>query len=92
MFDDQASQKAMFDRVALPLVEDILFGKNGKCTFIVCWCNVNAYRLVLFYYYCCFFDNIPTDVMISLYTMLNCFSHNVMSVSIVDGLHAHNFN
>ncbi|KAK2191666.1 hypothetical protein NP493_48g04060 [Ridgeia piscesae] len=29
VFDDEASQKAVFDRVALPLVEDVLFGKNA---------------------------------------------------------------
>lgn len=30
MFAENASQKAVFDTVALPLADDVLHGKNGK--------------------------------------------------------------
>ena len=30
VFDEDASQKAVFDNAALPLIEDLLKGKNGK--------------------------------------------------------------
>jgi kinesin family member 23 len=29
VFDEFASQKTLFDNVAMPLVEDVLHGKNG---------------------------------------------------------------
>lgn len=34
MFAENASQKSVFDTVALPLVEDVLNGKNGMWSFI----------------------------------------------------------
>ena len=30
VFDEYASQKAVFDYVALPLIEDLVHGKNGN--------------------------------------------------------------
>lgn len=33
MFDEDTSQKALYDHVALPLVDDLLQGKNGMCMF-----------------------------------------------------------
>ena len=30
VFDEYSSQKAVFERVALPLVEDLIFGRNGE--------------------------------------------------------------
>ena len=30
VFPENVSQKALFDHVALPLVDDLLHGKNGK--------------------------------------------------------------
>jgi hypothetical protein len=33
VFDEYTSQKAVFDTVAMPLVEDVLHGKNGNYLF-----------------------------------------------------------
>ena len=40
VFDEDASQKAVFDNAALPLIEDLLKGKNGKA-------KKNVFRLTL---------------------------------------------
>ena len=40
MFDKDASQKVVFDNAALPLIEDMLKGKNGKA-------KKNVFRLTL---------------------------------------------
>ena len=29
--DEKTSQKVLFDHVALPLVDDLVHGKNGEC-------------------------------------------------------------
>ena len=48
VFDEYTSQKAMFDSVAMSLVEDVLHGKNGYCMYFLilvshfhfeCWCT-----------------------------------------------------
>jgi hypothetical protein len=35
VFAENASQKAVFDAVALPLAEDVLHGKNGEIDFVI---------------------------------------------------------
>lgn len=35
VFDEYASQKALFDYIALPLVEDLVAGKNGEDIFFL---------------------------------------------------------
>lgn len=35
VFDEYASQKAVFEYVSLPLVEDLVFGRNGKIFFFL---------------------------------------------------------
>ena len=32
VFDGKTTQKQMFDEIALPLVEDVIQGKNGNCS------------------------------------------------------------
>ena len=41
VFDEDASQKAVFDNAALPLIEDLLKGKNGKAK------KKNVFRITL---------------------------------------------
>ena len=31
IYDEKTSQKVLFDSVALPLVDDLVHGKNGEC-------------------------------------------------------------
>ena len=33
VFDEYASQKAVFEHIALPLVEDLIFGRNGRLSY-----------------------------------------------------------
>ena len=42
VFDEDASQKAVFDYAALPLIKDLLKGKNGKAKK-----KKNVFRLTL---------------------------------------------
>ena len=35
VFDEDASQKAVFDNAALPLIEDLLKGKNSKANRVL---------------------------------------------------------
>lgn len=37
LFDEKTTQKVLFDSVALPLVDDLVHGKNGECQ--VLWYN-----------------------------------------------------
>ena len=46
VFPEQISQKALFDHVALPLVDDLLHGKNGN--FKTCHIHIQQRTLVLF--------------------------------------------
>ncbi len=39
VFDEYTSQKALYDHVALPLVEDVLKGKNGGYLYEII-CNI----------------------------------------------------
>ena len=51
VFDEEASQKAVFDRVALPLVEDVLFGKNGLTRNISFYISDLIYPFLRFFYH-----------------------------------------
>ena len=56
MFDENAGQKEVFDRVGFPLVEDLLQGKNGmrrlsyKSPVNVCACVVKPYIVKVSYF------------------------------------------
>lgn len=53
VFDEYTSQKAVFDYVACPLVDDLLRGKNGKNTtcshfVIIALLTIKIYEPVFF--------------------------------------------
>ena len=68
VFDEDASQKAVFDRVALPLVEDLLFGKNGLSRNIS---FISVISYIIFYVFC---HNATTMVLIVTLFMCKCWT------------------
>jgi len=51
VFDEYTTQKAMFDTVAMSLVDDVLHGKNSKAIYV---CELNMQRSYSAeWQYCC---------------------------------------